>query len=256
VTAGQTPTGPGTGNTCNCEDYLVAAQATIAAQATRIAELEGGNPPTPPPVTTPEIVSSPTPTPTGAGPATPLSTDLITPDPAECTVTPRTSDAIAGLVGVPDQAATDALVSARSAPGLDVPNGVPADEPTTAAVGATYRQMIACFNAGNDLAAYALWTDDALRQIQVPPPSSREPIPLPTEDRESFRVTHVQVLSDGQVIAVWDQYGPELSATVVQRLVRQNEQYLIDETMDLVVPALGDAGTSPILPATPAVATT
>jgi hypothetical protein len=101
-----------------------------------------------------------------------------------------------------------------------------------------------------------VWTDDALRQIQVPPPSSREPIPLLPEDRESFRVTQVQALSDGQVIAVWDQHGPELSATVVQRLIRQNEQYLIDETIDLVIPALDDAAASPLLPATPAVAAT
>jgi hypothetical protein len=230
VTAGLTPTGPGTGDTCNCED-LAAAQATIAAQATRIAELEGGNPPTPPPVTTPEVPSSPTPTPTGVGPTTPPSTDFMTPDPAECTLTPRTAEELAALAATPDQTATDALAAARIDAALTVPEGALADATTTAAALQTYRLMVACFNAGNDLAAYALWSDKALRQIQAQPPTG-EQTPVPEGERSAFRVKEVRLLPDGRVAAVWEERTPLFATTLVQVLTRQGDRYLVDETLD------------------------
>jgi Mg-chelatase subunit ChlD len=230
VTAGLTPTGPGTGDMCNCED-LAAAQATIAAQATHIAELESGNPPTPPPVTTPEVPSSPTPTPTGVGPTTPPSTDFMTPDPEECTLTPRTAEELAALAATPDQAATDALAAARIDAALTVPEGAPADAATMAAVLQTYRLMVACFNAGNDLAAYALWSDKALRQIQAQPPTG-EQTPVPEEERSAFRVTEVRLLPDGRVAAVWEERTPLFATTLVQVLTRQGDRYLVDETLD------------------------
>jgi hypothetical protein len=240
VAAGQTPTGPSTGDTCNCED-LAAAQATIAAQATRIAELEGGNPPTPPPVTTPEVSSSPTPTPTGAGPATPPSTDLITPDPTECTVPPRTAEELAALAANPDQAATDALAAARIDATVTIPDGGPADAATTAAVVASYRLMVACFNAGNDLAAYALWSDEALRQIQAQPPTG-EPTPLPEGERSAFRVTQVRLLPDRRVAAVWEERTPLFATTLVQILGRQGDRYVVEETVDATLASeSGDA---------------
>jgi hypothetical protein len=378
VTAGQTPTGPGTENTCNCEE-LAGARATIAAQATRIAELEGGNPPTTseaspeaqivlntdtPQVRVGEVVrvsagvtglgqpvfsvgvrdadmagpvelitidstgqverreggsrvleledavggadgleltlqavapgetemtvsatgevrdasgayvgggaaSDPLqiavvdatagiPPETGpeTGQTTPAGGDFITPDSAECTATPRTLDALQALVATPEQAATDALLAAMAIPGVDVPAGQPADAATVEAIRATYRQMIACFNAGNDLAAYALWTDNALRQVWVPALSSDAPTPLAEGDRIALRITQVQLLPDGQVIAVWDRQGPSPSVTAVQRLVRQNEQYLVDETIDIMVPApaVSDAAAGQLFPATPAAA--
>jgi hypothetical protein len=241
VTAAQTPTGPGTGNTCNCEE-LAAAQATITTQATRIAELEGGNPPTPPPVTTPEVFSSPTPTDTtpatattgpGTGDETPPATDFITPDPAECTVTPRTVESLAAVVTTPDPAAVDALAAARIDATLTVPEGAPADAATTAAVVASYRLMTACFNAGNELAAYALWTDDALRQIAVEPPTG-EPTPVPVGEYSAFRVSEVRLLPDGQVVTVVEERNSLSATTLVQVLGRLGDRYIVADTVDVV----------------------
>lgn len=178
------------------------------------------------------VITSPSPT-TAPGTAIPAATpaveDFTTPDPAECTTEPRTLESIAGLAGAPDQAAVDALRAAAQAPGLTVPAGTPADEVTTAAVVATIRQMTACTNAGNGLAAFALWTDDALRQIEV------TAAPPPAEQGRGFRVVQVSVLPDGRAVAVWQEHGPNLTATAVQAFVLQDGRYLVDETFDLLI---------------------
>jgi dipeptidyl aminopeptidase/acylaminoacyl peptidase len=177
---------------------------------------------------------------TGTGPATATAgmesagaVDVMTPDPAECTIAPRTAEELAALAASPDQAATDAVAAASLDPALSIPEEAPADAATTAAVTATYQQMIACFNAGNDLAAYALWTDDALRQFPVEPPHG-PPTALPEGARSAFRVREVRMLPDGRVVAVWEQRDPALTTTLVQVLVRQDTHYLVAETLDAV----------------------
>jgi hypothetical protein len=116
-------------------------------------------------------------------------------------------------------------------PTLDIPAGQPADEAVQQAVIATYRQITACFNAGSDLAAYALWTDDALRQMQVEPPSAT-PTPVPEDTRSAFRVTQVLMLSDARVVAVWEERSALRTTTFVQALVRQGDRYVVSETLD------------------------
>jgi hypothetical protein len=231
VTVGQTPTSPGTGNTCNCEE-LAAAQATIAAQATRIAELEGQLGMVSP---TPTAASPSPPTGTGTGQETPPAADFISPDLAECTMAPRDLAALQAIAAVPDQAASDALLAAMAIPGLDAPAGQPADAATAEAVEATYRQMTACFNAGRDLAAYALWTDKALRQIRVQPPATDAVQAVPSERQTAVRVTEVRVLPDGRVVALWEERSALFADAVVQVLVRSGDRYLIDETLDLAI---------------------
>ena len=234
MTVGQTPTGPGTGNTCNCEE-LAAAKATIAAQATRIAELEAGDPPTPPAASTPSM--TPAGTDSGSSPGTgngnTPATDFITPDPTECTTTPRSAEEFAVVVAESDPGAADSLTVAMVTPGLEIPAGQPADEVTTAAIVATYREMTACINAGNLLAVYALWSDWALRQIQVEPIAGGAPTPIPEGEREAFRVTQIRALPDGRVVAVWEERGPGIAQAAVQILIRDGERYLVDETVDL-----------------------
>jgi Mg-chelatase subunit ChlD len=186
---------------------------------------------------------------TPALPGTALAGDFVTPDPAECTTTPRTAEELATLAASPDQAAVDALATASLDPALSIPEGTPADAATVAAVTETYRQMIACFNAGHDLAAYALWTDAALRQIQAAPPASA-PTPVPEGARSAFRVREVRLQPDGQVVAVWEQHDPAFTTTLVQRLVRQDKRYLINETVDALFGANSDVTSVP-QPATP-----
>jgi hypothetical protein len=97
----------------------------------------------------------------------------------------------------------------------------------------TYRLMIACFNAGNDLAAYALWSDAALRQVLAEPPTG-EPAPVPVEEREAFRVSEVRLLPDGRVVAVVEGRSPLFTTTLVQVLERQGDRYIVADTVDLV----------------------
>ncbi|MBA2445847.1 MAG: PD40 domain-containing protein [Nocardioidaceae bacterium] len=239
----------------------LAAQATIAAQAALIATLEAQPavtasagltptlivpsptlppvPPTVPPLLTPLPVTPPT----GPGltQATPTPDAFITPDPAECTITPRAAEALSSLTASPDPAVIGAFAVASAAPGLDIPAGIPADEAIMRVIEDTYRLMTACFNAGNDLAAYALWTDDGLRQFQVSPPAGAQ-APRPEGERFGFRVTEVRTLPDGRVAAVWDQLAFRSSATFVQLLVQQDNRYMIDETIDLAIPAVSDPG--------------
>jgi hypothetical protein len=148
-------------------------------------------------------------------------------------VTPRTAEELAALAASPDQAATDALAAAQVDPALTVPEGAPADEAITAAVVASYRLMVACFNAGNDLAAHALWTDDALRQIAAQPPTG-EPTPLAEAERSAFRVAEVRMLADGRVVAVMEERTPLFSVTLVQILERQGDHFVVADTVDNV----------------------
>ncbi len=148
----------------------------------------------------------------------------------------------------PDPALTDALTRATETEGLEIPAGQPADAATVAAVEATFRQMFACFNAGNDLAAFAFWTDNALRQFQVAPPTGT-PTPVPEGGRSAYRITQVVMLPDGMVAVVWEQLDFAFSSTVVQVLVREGDRYLIDRTVDISFSAVE---TPPLDPATPA----
>jgi hypothetical protein len=149
-------------------------------------------------------------------------------------VPPRAAEELATLAANPDQAATDALAAARIDATLTIPDGAPADAATTAAVVASYRLMVACFNAGNDLAAYALWSDEALRQIQAQPPTG-EPTPVPEEERSAFRVTEVRLLPDGRVVAVWEERTPLFATTLVQILGRPGDRYVVEETVDAML---------------------
>jgi hypothetical protein len=85
------------------------------------------------------------------------------PNPSECTVQPRTADELRALFQA--VAAATPTSSPAASPAAYVPpqGGKPADEATIAAVTATMREIIACVNAGNIPAAFALQTDNKLR---------------------------------------------------------------------------------------------
>ena len=194
-----------------------------------------GLPPSPTltPTPAPQVTTIPAGTETGAVQDTPLTTDFVTPDPAECTTTPRSAEELNALLAAPAESDADALDAAMVTPGLDVPASQPADEATTAAVTTLYRQMVACLNAGNDLAALALWTDEALRQFQPAAPPEGAPTPVPEEEREAVRVTEVRVLPDGRLVAVWTVDSPMFDSSAVQIVVQQDDRYLVDEILDI-----------------------
>lgn len=91
--------------------------------------------------------------------------DFITPDPTECTVEPRSTESIAALANTPEPS-TPAVYPpsiALATPGLQVPEGEPADEATVEAVTRTLREVAACVNAGDLRRVIALNTDISVR---------------------------------------------------------------------------------------------
>lgn len=141
--------------------------------------------------------------------ATPLPSANV-PDPSLCTVEPPSRAQLnAEIIG-----ATTALQGTPGArlPGrLEsdvVPTGVPADDPTIAAITATIRELVACFNAGEPLRALGLYTTTARGALYVRQgPLSGDayealatPLPAPAADRdEILAIRTVRLLPDGRV---------------------------------------------------------
>jgi len=133
--------------------------------------------------------------------------DFVTPDPSECTVTPRTVDDLRSfLATATPEAATPAEVIA-SPTAFVVPEGTPADAETVAAVTATVREVTACLNANAFRQVFALYTDAYMARSFVEQGIAPEAVelfatPLPAmsaDEWQSFAVQDVVVLPDGRV---------------------------------------------------------
>ena len=174
--------------------------------------------------------------------ATPAASGSVVPDPAECTVEPRSIDSVRAVLGAADSgterpgAAEPGTDDAEPADpelgepidpelggpppvpvGVALPAGEPADEATVAAVTATARQFLACLNAGDVPRMYALVSDEFLRQSFAGQPPTEAvlayftapPTPRPVETRASFLgLRQARVLPDGRVGALVDDRDP------------------------------------------------
>ncbi len=180
--------------------------------------------------------------------ATPAAGEVV--DPAECQVEPRTVEEIEQLIGTAGEA-TEATPGAAQAGSME---GEDADEATVQAVTQTYRELVACLNAGEFLRIYALYTDDYLRrtladsgmdlqQLQATPaPDQRETTAL-------VGVSEVRQLAGGHVTArVETTSSPEGTVSVIQGVLEPvDDRYLIaDETVvDAAAATPGAAEGSP-----------
>jgi hypothetical protein len=79
------------------------------------------------------------------------------PDPALCMVEPRSLEDLNQVLATP-------IVQVTRTPGV-VPDGAPADPEQIAGITATLREFVACFNAGELLRAYGLYTDRYFHQV-------------------------------------------------------------------------------------------
>lgn len=96
--------------------------------------------------------------------ATPGTVDL-SPNPDQCTQTPRTLEEIEAITATPVAQATIEISSAA-----DLPAGEQVPKDAIDGVVATVVENVACFNAGNYLALFGAWTDDyLLTQIGAAP---------------------------------------------------------------------------------------
>ena len=162
--------------------------------------------------------------------ATPIA-EFVTPDPSECRVEPRTMESLLAAVATP---AAGTPADASSSP--VAAEGEPADADTTAAVVAAAREVFACLNAGDFLRAYALLTDEALRQLPQPGPLTGEffavvaaaPEALPPQDRWQMRVGDVWRLPDGRAIADVEGGLPDGAAVRLTTFVPVGDRYLVD----------------------------
>ena len=140
----------------------------------------------------------------------------ITPDPAACLVEPRTIDDLYGLLGTPVPTAPEAAQSlstpVSSSTEVSLPAGEPADSATVTAITTTIVEAYACFNAGDYLSAFALYSDDALQRFTEQGPFTEDIaaffLATPEAFPENFRssvlaVRDVRVLPDGRSAPLW-----------------------------------------------------
>jgi plastocyanin len=151
--------------------------------------------------------------------ATPAIGEVI--DPAECQVEPRSTEELQQLVGTASEG-TEATPGAAQAGSME---GEDADEATFQAVTQTYRELVACLNAGQFLRVYALYTDDYLRRTLADSGIDLEqfeatPAPDQRETTALVGVSDVRQLAGGQVTArVETTSSPEGVATVIQSVL-------------------------------------
>ena len=204
----------------------------------------------------------------------------IVPDPSECQVEPRAFEDLIALwfpggtpmAATPEGSPVDvdgtALdVNEEGTPVgavIDIPVGEPADAETIDAVTATVREVFACFNGGNFLAAYTLFSDDLIRsfgtdleglsadQVQEFLGSVGEPAP---EDQwlTLVAITNVVVMDDGRVGAIVTSVDPSVDPegmeTALVIFVEQNGRWLVDEIIEQAVGTAPDQDSN--LAATP-----
>lgn len=182
--------------------------------------------------------------------ATPGADGWVTPDPSECTVEPRSMESILAISATNDEGTplAEPPAPAIATPGLQLPEGEPADQETVEAVTATIRQLVACENAGDLRRAHALYTDNVLIVFQTNEPLTDQqridlygatPVARPPEAFTSIRISDVLVLPDGDVVAVTERRIPVGIFTMAYVLVQEGDGYLIDRVADTVREPIG-----------------
>jgi len=189
----------------------------------------------------------------GSNPTVVLGQDATPTGTTACTVSPRDAAATTAMwfdpSGTPlatPQTQTSELTESM------LETGTPLDATTTAALDATVREWIACFDQGQYLRAFALMTDDLLREYgpDLSNPSedtAGEVIALlegqlagtPTAGEGGTGATTVagpraaRLLADGRAGAIWSLGDEEGTGEGFFAFVQQDGQWLIDELVYL-----------------------
>ena len=168
-----------------------------------------------------------------------------------CTVEPRPVDELLTLWFSPEGTplATPEPAAVVPAGEAALPQGEPADEETVAAVNGTLQQLAACFEANQFARAFALMTEDLVRQFgpqagetleqarelleaQIAAGAPAPPGPATTAT-EVPQLRDVRVLEDGRVGAVLE----EENQTVFVIFEQVNGEWLIDEFLPVLAGA-------------------
>ncbi len=163
-------------------------------------------------------------------------------DPAQCQVEPRAVEDIEQLVGGSAEGA-EATPDAAQAGAME---GEDADEATVEAVTATYRELVACLNAGEYLRVYALYTDNYVRRYFAESGQTLEQLqatPAPDQQQATALVGVIDVRQlEGDRVAVRVETADQAAeGTIVidAILVRQDDRYLIDDETVVDAPQEG-----------------
>ena len=179
----------------------------------------------------------------GAQDATP-EVDLVTPDPAECVVEPRSIENILSYVATPSADGSSTTLEGATPESTALPEGEPASEEIVAGVTDTVHEIYACLNANSFLQVFALYTDEYVARSVVEEGITEYGIgllatpiaPQGADERDSFAVRDVQVLDDGRVgayIVSSNPLGGGTLSTTFEIFVEQDGRYLVDEIIFL-----------------------
>ena len=164
-------------------------------------------------------------------------------DPAECQVEPRAVEDIEQLTNASAEGA-EATPDAAEAGAIE---GEDADEATVEAVTATYRELVACLNAGEYLRVYALYTDDYVRRNLAESGQTLEQLQAtPSPDQQQTTalvgVSDVRQIDGDRVAARVETADPSAEGTIAidAILVRQDDRYLIDDETVVDAPQEGE----------------
>jgi len=176
----------------------------------------------------------------------------------QCQVGPRSIESIEQLIGTPAAGGADATPDLTEIGHL---TGEPADEATVEAVTATYRELVACLNAGDYLRIYALYTDDYVRRnLAEGGQDLSQLLSTPTPDRPQntalVSVGNVRRLDGDRVAARVETFDPTVDGTIVidALLVPAGDRYLIEAETVVDAPTVGDGDEVEATPAAEAAA--
>lgn len=158
------------------------------------------------------------------------------PPPELCHAAPRSLEELTALLATPEPSPLPTRT-----PGV-VPAGAPADDVTLAGIEATVRELVACFNAGELLRAYGLYTDDYLRRLfyrqGLPAREAYDalatPEPAPPDQRTAIlAIQDVRVFDDGTAGAtVTIRYARvPMPKTFFFTFARVDDRWLIDDIL-------------------------
>lgn len=153
--------------------------------------------------------------------------------PAElCTIEPRTVESLRAIIERQPADGTDVRIPIRFAPG----EGEPADVLTVEAITDVMNELAACYNAGDLLRIYGLFTDNALLPALLPEDieaaASATPEPIAGSGLyEEPEIWDIRVQADGRVTAMVD-FNDEVALIT---FAWNGERYLIDLFDDQIV---------------------
>jgi hypothetical protein len=166
----------------------------------------------------------------------------VTPTPfvpplSACTVPPRSYEEVTALLATPVAGVTPARTLGP------VPEGMPASPDVAAAIAETVQELVACYNAGEPLRVYRLYTDAFLqrllmRQGALPRQAydalaTPQPAP-PDAGTAILAISGTRLLDDGRAGAMVTLQFPSIPVpkTFFFTFARQGSRWLIDDVLD------------------------